>query len=141
MATPDAEAIAQLARRLDLVTDDQLLDVWAELGTRTGPPEPLLRALERKGYLTPWQGSKLVKGDTDGYFLGGYRLLYRIAAGSFGRVYRADNPRTGEIVAIKVLRRRWSEDQRKIGLFEREGKVGLQMQHPNIVKILAVNRD
>jgi tRNA A-37 threonylcarbamoyl transferase component Bud32/CheY-like chemotaxis protein len=141
MATPDADAIAQLARRLDLVTDEQLLDVWAELGTRTGPPEPLLRALERKGYLTPWQASKLIKGDTDGYFLGGYRLLYRIAAGSFGRVYRADNPRTGEVVAIKVLRRRWSEDQRKIGLFEREGKVGLQMQHPNIVRILAVNRD
>jgi serine/threonine protein kinase len=73
--------------------------------------------------------------------LGGYRLLYRIAAGSFGRVYRADNLRTGEVVAIKVLRRRWAEDQRKIELFEREGKVGLQMQHPNIVRILAVNRD
>lgn len=141
MSTPDAAGIAQLARRLDLVTDDQLLDAWTELGTRTGPPEPLLRALERKGHLTPWQASKLLKGDTDGYVLGGYRLLYRIAAGSFGRVYRADNPRTGEVVAIKVLRRRWSEDQRKIELFEREGKVGLSMQHPNIVRILAVNRD
>ena len=141
MSTPDAAAIAQLAQRFDLVSESQLLEVWAELGTRTGPAEPLLRALERKGYLTPWQGSKLLKGDTDGYFLGGYRVLYRIAAGTFGRVYRADNPRTGEIVAIKVLRKRWSEDQRKIELFEREGKVGLSMQHPNIVRILAVNRD
>jgi tRNA A-37 threonylcarbamoyl transferase component Bud32 len=141
MSTLDAAAVAQLAQRLDLVNEDQLMDVWAELGTRTGPAEPLLRALERKGYLTPWQGSKLVKGDTDGYFLGGYRLLYRIAAGSFGRVYRADNPRTGEVVAIKVLRKRWSEDNRKIELFEREGKVGLSMQHPNIVRIIAVNRD
>jgi eukaryotic-like serine/threonine-protein kinase len=141
MSTPDAAAIAQLAQRLDLVSESQLLDVWAELGTRTGPADPLLRALERKGYLTPWQGSKLLKGDTDGYFLGGYRVLYRIAAGSFGRVYRADNPRTGEVVAIKVLRKRWSEDNRKIELFEREGKVGLSMQHPNIVRIIAVNRD
>jgi eukaryotic-like serine/threonine-protein kinase len=141
MSTPDAAGVAQLARRLDLVTDDQLQDVWAEVGTRTGPAEPLLRALERKGYLTPWQGSKLVKGDTDGYFLGGYRVLYRIAAGSFGRVYRADNPRTGEVVAVKVLRKRWAEDARKIELFEREGKVGLSMVHPNIVRILAVNRD
>jgi tRNA A-37 threonylcarbamoyl transferase component Bud32 len=141
MSTPDAAGIAQLARRLDLVTDDQLQDVWAEVGNRAGPPEPLLRALERKGYLTPWQGSKLVKGDTDGYFLGGYRVLYRIAAGSFGRVYRADNPRTGEVVAVKVLRKRWAEDARKIELFEREGKVGLSMVHPNIVRILAVNRD
>ncbi len=141
MSTLDAAAIAQLARRLDLVTDEQLMDAWAEIGTRSGPAEPLLRALERKGHLTPWQASKLIKGDTDGYFLGGYRLLYRIAAGSFGRVYRGDNPRTGEVVAIKVLRKRWAEDTRKIGLFEREGKVGLSMQHPNIVNILAVNRD
>jgi len=141
MSTPDAAGIAQLARRLDLVTDDQLHDAWAEVGTRIGPAEPLLRALERKGYLTPWQGSKLIKGDTDGYILGGYRVLYRIAAGSFGRVYRADNPRTGEVVAVKVLRKRWAEDVRKIELFEREGKVGLSMVHPNIVRILAVNRD
>jgi eukaryotic-like serine/threonine-protein kinase len=141
MSTPDADGIAQLARRLDLVTDDQLMDAWAEVGNRSGPPGPLLRTLERKGYLTPWQASKLLKGDTDGYFLGGYRLLYRIAAGSFGRVYRGDNPRTGEVVAIKVLRKRWAEDNRKIELFEREGKVGLAMQHPNIVRILAVNRD
>jgi eukaryotic-like serine/threonine-protein kinase len=141
MSTPDAAGIAQLARRLDLVSDEQLMDASAEVGSRTGPAEPLLRALERKGHLTPWQASKLLKGDTDGYFLGGYRVLYRIAAGSFGRVYRGDNPRTGEVVAIKVLRRRWAEDSRKIGLFEREGKVGLSMQHPNIVSILAVNRD
>ena len=141
MSTPDADGIAQLARRLDLVTDDQLMDAWTEVEARNGPAAPLLRALERKGHLTPWQASKLIKGDTDGYFLGGYRLLYRIAAGSFGRVYRGDNPRTGEVVAIKVLRKRWAEDSRKIELFEREGKVGLSMQHPNIVRILAVNRD
>lgn len=141
MATLDAAEIAQLAQRLDLVTENQLLDVWSELGSRTAPADALLRALERKGFLTPWQASKLVKGDTDGYFLGGYRLLYRIAAGSFGRVYRADNPRTGEVVAVKVLRKRWAEDARKIELFEREGKVGLGMQHPNIVRVIAVNRD
>ena len=141
MSTPDAEGIALLARRLDLVTDEQLADAWTEVESRTGPAAPLLRALERKGYLTPWQAAKLLKGDTDGYSLGGYRLLYRIAAGSFGRVYRGDNPRTGEVVAIKVLRKRWAEDSRKIELFEREGKVGLSMQHPNIVRILAVSRD
>src|SRR5688500_12757369 len=141
MSTPDAAGVAHLARRLDLVTDDQLQDAWMDLGTRTGPVEPFLRFMERKGYLTPWQASKLLKGDTDGYVLGGYRLLYRIAAGSFGRVYRAENLRTGEVVAIKGLRKRWAEDQRKIELFEREGKVGLSMQHPNIVRILAVNRD
>jgi serine/threonine protein kinase len=141
MSSPGADGVAQLARRLDLLTEDQLHEAFDEIGTRSAPAEEFLKFVERKGYLTPWQAAKLRKGDTEGYILGGYRILYRIAAGSFGRVYRADNPRTGEVVAIKVLRKRWGEDKRKIELFEREGKVGLQMQHNNIVRILAVNRD
>ncbi len=140
MSTLDAAAVAQLARRLDLISDDHLADAWEELGSKTGPAEPLLRYLERKGVITPWQGGKLLKGEKDGYFLGGYRVLYRISAGSFGRVYRADNPRTGEVVAIKVLRKRWGEDKKKVESFEREGKVGMTMLHPNIVQILAVSR-
>jgi serine/threonine protein kinase len=40
-----------------------------------------------------------------------------------------------------VLRHRWSEDQQRIDLFIREGKVGLTLKHPNIVEILAVNQD
>src|SRR5262249_31204696 len=78
--------------------------------------------------------------DPDGYFLGGYRILYKIASGSFGRVYRADDPRTGTIVAVKVLRRKWSEDPHNIELFEREGRLGMGLRHPNIVEVLAVNR-
>src|SRR5262249_54299028 len=73
--------------------------------------------------------------------LGGYRILYKIAAGSFGRVYRADDPRSGRVVAVKVLRRRWSDDTQRIDLFAREARVGLQLKHPNIVEVLATNQD
>lgn len=137
----DANGLAQLAIRMQLISEEQWRECWDELDPRQSTPEALLRILERKAYLTPWQGAKLLKGETDGYFLGGYRLLYRIAAGTFGRVYRADNPRTGEIVAIKVLRRKWSADAHKIELFEREGRVGMNLRHENIVSILAVSRD
>ncbi len=136
----DAAAVASLAQRMGLVTEEQLIEVWEEIG-KTAEPIKLLMTLERKRILTPWQSQKLLKGDTDGYFLGGYRILYKIASGSFGRVFRADDPRSGRIVAIKVLRRRWSEDPQKVELFIREGKVGMSLQHPNIVEILTVNQD
>src|SRR5205807_9173128 len=116
-------------------------DGWNEIGIRGGEPEPLLRALERKGHLTPLQSGKLLKQEKDGYFLGGFRLLYKISSGSFGRVYRADDPRSGRIVAVKVLRRKWSDDKHNIDQFEREGRVGMTLRHPNIVEIIAVNRD
>jgi serine/threonine protein kinase len=141
MEQPDAAAIAQQAVRLNLITPEQLREAWEDVGRRDGDPEPLLLALERKGHLTPWQSSKLLKGDPDGYFLSGYRILYKIASGSFGRVYRAEDPRTGTIVAIKVLRRKWTEDKHTIDLFIREGKVGMSLSHPNLVQILAVRAD
>jgi eukaryotic-like serine/threonine-protein kinase len=141
MENPDAATIAQQAVRFGLITPEQLQEGLEDVGRRDGEPEPLLLSLERRGYLTPWQSAKLLKSDTDGYFLSGYRILYKIASGSFGRVYRADDPRTGTIVAIKVLRRKWSEDQHTIELFEREGKVGMSLTHPNLVQILAVRSD
>jgi serine/threonine protein kinase len=137
----DVTTLGQQAIRLGLVTEEQLARAYDEIGPRNPDANALLLALERKGYLTPWQSGKLLKGDVDGYILGGYRLLYKIASGTFGRVYRADDPRSGRVVAIKVLRRRWSEDEKKINLFIREGKVGLALKHPNIVEVLAMSQD
>ncbi len=137
----DAATIGQHAIRLGLLTLDQLQDGFGEIGSREGEAETLLRALERKGYLTPWQSHKLMKMDGDGYFYGGYRILYKISSGTFGRVYRADDPQTGNVVAIKVLRSRWTENLKNIDLFEREGKVGMTMKHPNIVEIINVRCD
>lgn len=137
----DTATVAQMAQRAGLVTEAQLQEAWEEVDPRNPDPEPLLRFLEKKTYLTPWQSAKLLKGYTDGYILGGYRVLYKIASGSFGRVFRAEDPATGRVVAIKVLRNRWSEDPQRIELFEREGRVGMSLRHPNIVEVLAVGRD
>lgn len=136
----EATAFEQMIHKLGLVTEGQLAEIHEEIG------EPqdlwqLISALERKGWMTPWQRGKVLKGDLDGYILGGYKLLYKIQSGSFGRVYRAVDARDGRVTAVKVLRRRWSEDQVRIDMFIREGKVGLLLKHPNIVEVLAINRD
>src|SRR5262249_49766609 len=98
-------------------------------------------ALERKGYITNFQTSKVLKGDEDGYFLGNFRILYKISSGSFGRVFRAVERHGDRQVAVKVLRRRWSDDQQRIDLFIREGKGGLLLTHPNIVEVIDINQD
>jgi serine/threonine protein kinase len=140
MSKRDVPTFANQAIKLGLLTDAQGREALRAID-KNAAPEALFRYLERHGYLTPWQSQKLIKGDTEGYFLGGYRLLYRIAAGSFGRVFRAEDPRTHTVVAIKVLRKRWSEQRGHIELFEREGKVGLALRHPSIVSVLDVALD
>jgi serine/threonine protein kinase len=137
----DASGIGRLAIKLGLVDEGQVRECLIELDDARAPGEEMIRALERKRYITSFQGNKVRKGDLDGYFLGGYRLLYKIASGSFGRVYRGDDPRTGQVVAIKVLRNKWTMDKQKIDLFMREGKLGMTIRHPNIVSVLAVNQD
>jgi serine/threonine protein kinase len=145
MDISDPNEFGQRAVRLGLITDHQLREAMEDARDESGKTLPdlvhLTRALERKAYLTNFQTSKILKGDEDGFILGGYRILYKISSGSFGRVFRADDPRSGRVVAVKVLRRRWSEDRARIDLFIREGKVGLTLKHPNIVEVLAINQD
>jgi eukaryotic-like serine/threonine-protein kinase len=137
----DATTLADLAMRLGLLTPSQVDEAWDKLGGRNAPPDDFVRIMERQGYLTPFQSAKLAKGDRDGYALGGYRLRYKIASGTFGRVYRADDPHTGRVLAVKVLRGKWSDDKHKIDLFTREGRMGMTLHHPNIVEIVAVDQD
>jgi serine/threonine protein kinase len=141
----DAVTFSLLALKLGLITEAQrreaLEEAHDEAGGRNPDLQTMVRVLERKRYLTPWQRGKLLRGDVDGFILGGYRLLYKIASGSFGRVFRADDPRAGRVVAVKVLRRRWSEDEQRIELFFREGRLGMTLKHPNIVEVLAVDQD
>ena len=141
MEIQDPIVLGRLAVKVGLITEEQLREAQDEIGEKNPDLMTLLRALERRRWLTPWQSGKLLKGDEDGYFLGGYRLLYKVASGSFGRVFRAEDPRDGRVVAIKVLRRRWSEDQARIDLFIREGRVGQQLKHPNIVEVLTMSQD
>lgn len=140
MSNLDAATVAANAVNVRLLTQDQVQECWHDMEP-SGPAVQFLRTMERKGYLTPWQSQKLLKQEVDGYFLGGARILYKIASGSFGRVYRAEDPRTGRMLAIKVLRRKWSENKHVIDLFDREGKMGMSLRHPNIVEILNVSHD
>jgi serine/threonine protein kinase len=137
----DAADCAQLAVRCGLLTESLARELLYELDNNKAQPIEFTRMLERKGLLTPLQSGKLLKGETHGYTLGGYRVLYKIASGTFGRVYRGDDPRSGQVVAIKVLRRRWLDTPKRIESFEREGRLGMTLDHPNIVRILTVSKD
>src|ERR1022692_4265376 len=82
MASLDAVTLAQTAAQLGLLASHQVEEAWQELQSRTAPVQDFVRCMERKGYLTPFQSGKLLKGDRDGFFLGGYRILYKISSGS-----------------------------------------------------------
>jgi serine/threonine-protein kinase len=140
MGNPNPEQLLQRALDLELLTDRQFQEVWAAVGTRLAPLEDVKKQLLRGEYLTSYQLDRLTKGERSGFFYGPYKVLYAVGAGTFARVYRAVHRRTGEIVALKVLRSRFSDPDKpeEAAQFMREGKLGLTLRHPNIVPIYDV---
>ncbi len=138
MGYQTAEQIAQRAYDLGLLDERQLRDVWGSFGSHNVSVEDLLQTLVRREFMTNYQVERLMKGDRTGFFFGDYRVLYLVGSGTFARVYRAVHRHTGQIVAVKVLRNRYSENRAQAGLFVREGRVGCALRHPNIVPIYEV---
>ena len=138
MGKPTAEKIAQRAFDLGLLDERQLQEVWATLGSRDVEVDKLLHLLVRREFMTNYQVERLVKGERSGFFLGDYKVLYLVGSGTFARVYRAKHVKSDQVVAIKVLRRRYSENPAQYGQFVREGRLGCELRHPNIVSIFDV---
>lgn len=136
-----AEEFATKATELGLVTSQQMSSVWSQLRQGEVALEEIQSLLLRKGLLTKFQADRILKGETTGYFYGDYKVLYMVGAGTFARVYRAEHRETKKIVAVKVLRKRFREDQNTMEQFLREGLMGIKLRHLNVVPIYEVNRD
>src|SRR5512134_2841377 len=66
--------------------------------------------------------------------LGAYELLEQIGQGGQGTVYKARQPGTGRIVAIKRVRTA-GLDGRSLARFQREIDVAATLRHPGIVTV------
>ncbi|HVT44146.1 MAG TPA: protein kinase [Thermoanaerobaculia bacterium] len=73
--------------------------------------------------------------------LGTYRLIARIGAGGMGEVWRAEDPRLGREVAIKILSPALANDPEYRARFAREARTVAQLYHPNIATIHAIEKD
>ena len=133
MGYKTAEQVAQRAFDLGLLDERQLRNVWGTFGSHNVSMEDFLQTLVRREYLTNYQVERLIKGERTGFFFGDYKVLYLVGSGTFARVYRAVHRETGQVVALKVLRNRYSENRAQANLFVREGRVGCILRHPNVV--------
>jgi eukaryotic-like serine/threonine-protein kinase len=64
-----------------------------------------------------------------------YRILRRIGSGGMADVYCAEDTHLGRQVALKVLHRRFAQDQEFVERFRREASAAAGLQHPNVVNV------
>jgi len=141
MKPSTADEFAHLLEQLDLVHAAQLESVWRDLGGHNVPVAAFGNACVRRELLTGFQLDRLLRGESNGLFYGRAKVLYQVGAGSFSRVYRAIHADNGNILAVKVLRSRYSSDAEKCQSFQSEGEMGRLLRHPNIVAIEDVGRE
>ncbi len=134
-------SLTQRAIDLDLATPEQIDKFWGELRTSEIKLEDVKNLLLRKGILTNFQLDRMCTGERLGFYYGPYRVLYMIGAGTFARVFRCVHRETGRVVAVKVLRKKHRDQVASVEQFLREGRMGLQLRHPNIVTIHEIEND
>jgi beta-lactam-binding protein with PASTA domain/predicted Ser/Thr protein kinase len=64
-----------------------------------------------------------------------YRVVRRIGSGGMADVYCAEDSHLGRQVALKVLHRRFAQDQEFVERFRREAKSAAGLNHPNVVGV------
>ena len=100
--------------------------------------EMLSQQLVRRGWLTPFQAELLLQGRSRGFFFDQYQVIDLLGLGGMGWVYQAVDTKTGEIVALKVLRDEYRNDAGLLRTFQHEARVSLPLCHENVMRTLAL---
>jgi eukaryotic-like serine/threonine-protein kinase len=68
--------------------------------------------------------------------IGPYHIMDKLGSGGMGAVYRAQVPDTGVEVALKLLPKKLSTDPNFLARFHREANLGMELNHPHIVRTI-----
>jgi hypothetical protein len=79
--------------------------------------------------------ARFVPGTT---LVGRYRIVALLGRGGMGEVYRADDLRLGQAVALKFLPEGLSRDDAALARFHREVRLARQVSHPNVCRVFDI---
>ncbi len=140
MLDPQASRFWQAAIRSGLTDAQSLHACWNAIPpAKRDAPAHLDRRLAGQAVearaLTLWQAQQLFAGRTKGFKVDRYLLLDMLGEGGMGRVYLAADTRLKRRVALKILAPERLDKPRAVARFRREGLVGAQLQHENLVRV------
>ena len=89
--------------------------------------------VRRKGRSSEWiYHGRFIPGTLLG---GRYRIVALLGEGGMGEVYRADDLKLGQTVALKFLPEALARDPRSLARFQSEVRLARQISHPNICRV------
>ncbi len=97
--------------------------------------EKLARELVRQQKITRFQASVIFRRQSRGLRIGDYIVLDKIGSGGMGQVFKSEDRRTGQLVALKLLRATYTKSQRAVTRFYREANTAARLKHRNLVSV------
>src|SRR5262245_63866768 len=128
-APANVKDLSALVVRSKLLSADDVTGALRALkpsGTDATDIDVARRLLIAGKHLTEYQAALLLRGHSEGFFLGPYKILDLIAKGRMAGVYKAVHE-TGQVVAIKVLPASKAKDPDVLARFRREGRLLTQI--------------
>jgi serine/threonine protein kinase len=126
----------ELARLLPMEQVGALRDRWQrENPDSAADAGQFCQWLVSRRTITEYQAGVLSRGHADRLFIGRYKVIERIGKGRMAGVYKAEDER-GKPVAIKILPPSKAKDLEILARFQRESRLALQLQHPNLARTL-----
>jgi serine/threonine protein kinase len=124
-------------------------DSGPTLGPETTPrgadsPRGSPRASPRKRELSPSARISSSSGYEARYVPGTtladrYRIVSPLGKGGMGEVYRAEDLRLGQTVALKFLPRSLAQTEEALEWFKREVRLARQVSHPNVCRVFDIS--
>ena len=135
MSSQDLNAFCQSLAGSRLLSQADVAALRSRARSETGTaalPQGFADWLVKQGKLTRYQADVLLRGNTR-FFFDDYKLLDRIGVGRMAGVFQAVDPR-GVTVAIKVLPGSKAKEPDTLARFQREARLAMQLNHPNVVR-------
>jgi serine/threonine-protein kinase len=100
-----------------------------------GTPAPGRTALPSTGWLTSSDSINHGRFAPGTLLDARYRIIGLLGRGGMGEVYRADDMRLGQQVALKLLPEDLRNDPLRLGQFHNEVRTARQVSHPNVCRV------
>jgi hypothetical protein len=106
-------------------------------GDRPLGASPRKRDFSPSGRISPSSGyeADYVPGTT---IAGRYRIVSPLGKGGMGEVYRAEDLKLGQTVALKFLPRSLAQSENALERFTREVRLARQVSHPNVCRVFDI---
>ena len=126
-----------------LCTSEELNHCIKQFKTlRKTNPVMLMDVMVREGFITRNQAKRLLvhikENKVTATQIPGYKIEGKLGSGAMAVVYKAKQLSLDRTVAIKVLPKRFSENEEYVSRFYKEGKAAGKLHHNNIVQAIDV---